>query len=129
MRSEVRLYRIILGDGPMRGGVAWIDPYSVVFPAGYEGGEYVCYMDSGATVGTWGTTFPVWTVNGEDISRQDLIDLAISLGESEPTHRGYKPQLDQDGYYDSSGEWWQDAHHYVPSDTDEVLKLIDETLS
>ena len=30
------------------------------------------------------------------------------------------------GHY--SGEWWQDAHHYVPSDTDEVLKLIDETL-
>ena len=41
----------------------------------------------------------------------------------------HQPQLDQDGYYDSSGEWWQDAHHYVPSDTDEVLKLIDETLS
>ena len=39
-----------------------------------------------------------------------------------------EPEQDQDGYYDSSGEWWQDAHHYVPSDTDEVLKLIDETL-
>ena len=39
-----------------------------------------------------------------------------------------QPEQDEDGYYDSSGEWWQDAHHYVPSDTDEVLKLIDETL-
>lgn len=52
-----------------------------------------------------------------------------------PRPRPYTPKpprerpLDEDGYYDSSGEWWQDAHHYVPSDTDEVLKLIDETLS
>lgn len=123
MSSEIIVRCIILGDGPMRGSVVFIDQYSTVFPA-----AYVCYMDSGATVGTRGRTFPVWTVNGEDISRQDLIDLAISLGESESAHRSRKPQLDEDGYYDSSGEWWQDAHHYVPSDTDEVLKLIDETL-
>lgn len=34
----------------------------------------------------------------------------------------------QDGYYDSTGEYWPDAHKYIASDTDEVLKLIDDTL-
>ena len=35
---------------------------------------------------------------------------------------------DQDGYYDSSHQYWPDAHKYIASDTDEVLKLIDDTL-
>lgn len=52
-------------------------------------------------------------------------DIGLSPAEVEELQ---EPEQDEDGYYDSSGEWWQDAHHYVPSDTDEVLKLIDETL-
>ncbi len=38
-------------------------------------------------------------------------------------------QPDADGYYDSTTEYWKDAHEYKASDTDEVLSLIDKALS
>lgn len=36
---------------------------------------------------------------------------------------------DEEGFYDSTGEYWGDSHTYTASDTDEVMKLIDDTLS
>ena len=64
----------------------------------------------------------------EELSERERWVVSVWGAEVWEAIRPHDSSPDEDGYYDSTGECWKDAHKYEASDTDEVLKLIDDTL-